>query len=69
MRRTARKQQLSVVQSIQDWTKKERHLPKLRFFSTLKKKLQGHYNDFYVKGNSRAVWSFYDQRLSRLLIG
>lgn len=61
MRRTARKKQLSAVQSIKDWIKKERHLPKQRFFGTLRKKLIGHYNYFYVKGNSRAVWSFYDQ--------
>lgn len=60
-RRTARKKQLSAVQKIKDWIKKERHLPKPSFFSTLKKKLIGHYNYFYVKGNSRAVWSFYDQ--------
>lgn len=62
-RRTARKKQLSAVQTIKDWIKKERHLPKQQFFGTLKRKLRGHYNYFYVKGNSRAVWSFYDQAI------
>lgn len=65
MRRTARKKQLSAVQAIKDWIKKERHLSKLHFFRTLKRKLQGHYNYFYVKGNSRAVWSFYDQAIEQ----
>lgn len=40
MRRTARKKQLSVVQTIKDWIKKERHLPKLQFFRTLKRKFR-----------------------------
>ena len=61
MRRTSRKRQLSKVQDIKDWIKKERHLPKAAFFSRLKKKLQGHYNYYAIRGNSRAVWSYYGQ--------
>ena len=60
-RRTARKKQLAKVQIIKDWIKKKRHLPKHTFFGTLKRKLVGHYNYYYVVGNSRAVWSFYSQ--------
>ena len=60
-RRTARKKQLGKVQAIKDWIKKERHLPKAVFFGKLKRKLQGHYNYYYIKGNSRAVWSYYSQ--------
>jgi len=60
-RRTARKKQLAKVQIIKDWIKKKRHLPKHDFFGTLKRKLVGHYNYYYVVGNSRAVWSFYSQ--------
>lgn len=58
---TARKKQLAKVQLIKDWIKKKRHLPKHNFFDTLKRKLVGHYNYYYVVGNSRAVWSFYSQ--------
>ena len=61
MRRTARKKQLAKVQIIKDWIKKKRHLQKHKFFATLRRKLIGHYNYYYVVGNSRAVWSFYSQ--------
>ncbi len=43
------------------WLKASRHLPKRQFFQTLKRKLIGHYNYYYVRGNSRTVWSFYRQ--------
>jgi group II intron reverse transcriptase/maturase len=64
-RRTARKKQLAKVQLIKDWIKKKRHLPKHEFFGTLKRKLTGHYNYYYVVGNSRAVWSFYSQAIEQ----
>lgn len=64
-RRTARKKQLAKVQLIKDWIKKNRHLPKHEFFGTLKRKLTGHYNYYYVVGNSRAVWSFYSQAIEQ----
>lgn len=64
-RRTARKKQLGAVQRIKDWIKKKRHLPKHTFFGTLNRKLKGHYNYYYVKGNSRAVWSFYSQAIEQ----
>lgn len=65
-RRTARKKQLATVQRIKDWIKQNRHLPKPSFFSTLKRKLSGHYNYYYVRGNSRAVWSFYGQAIEHV---
>jgi RNA-directed DNA polymerase len=43
----------------------KRHLPKHKFFGTLKRKLVGHYNYYYVVGNSRAVWSFYSQAIEQ----
>jgi hypothetical protein len=46
-------------QKMQSVLKASRHLPKKQFFKALKQKLIGHYNDYYVRGNSRAVWSFY----------
>lgn len=30
-------------------------------FKSLKSKLVGHYNYYYVRGNSRAVWSYYSE--------
>ncbi len=48
---------------MKDWIKKNRHLPRPVFFSKLKRKLTGHYNYYYVNGNSRAVWGFYDKTI------
>jgi RNA-directed DNA polymerase len=61
MRRTAPSKQRSALSRMKAWLKASRHLPKRQFFKTLKRKLIGHYNYYYVRGNSRAVWSFYRQ--------
>ena len=66
MRRTARKKLLGAIQRIKDWIKAKRHLRKAVFFSTLKRKLSGHYNYYYVRGNSRAVWLFYKEAIESL---
>ena len=65
-RRTARKKQLACLRRITEWIKTARHLPKRSFFVTLKRKLIGHYNYYYVRGNSRSVWSFYGQVMELL---
>jgi hypothetical protein len=49
------------LQRMKAWLKASRHLPKRQFFKALKQKLIGHYNYYYVRGNSRSVWSFYSQ--------
>ena len=61
MRRTAPSKQQSALRRMKAWLKPSRHLPKKQFFKMLKLKLIGHYNYYYVRGNSRAVWSFYSQ--------
>ena len=61
MRRTAPSKQQSALRRMKAWLKSARHLPKKQFFKKLKLKLIGHYNYYYVRGNSRAVWSFYSQ--------
>lgn len=58
-RRTAPKKVKAALQRMREWLKKARNLPKDEFFKTLRQKLTGHYNYYYVRGNSRAVWSFY----------
>ena len=58
-RRTSPKKQKAALQRIRDWLKKCRHLPKKKFFGTLKRKLTGHYNYYYIRGNSRSVYAFY----------
>jgi hypothetical protein len=63
MRRTAPSKQQIALQRIKEWIKASRHLPKRQFFKALKQKLTGHYNYYYVNGNSRSVWSFYGQVL------
>ena len=61
MRRTAPSKQQSALRRMKAWLKASRHLPKKQFFKMLKLKLTGHYNYYYVRGNSRAVWSFYSE--------
>jgi len=63
MRRTAPSKQRVALQRIKEWIKASRHLPKRQFFKALKQKLTGHYNYYYVNGNSRSVWSYYGQVL------
>jgi hypothetical protein len=61
MRRTAPTKQRIALRRIKAWLKAFRHLPKRQFFQSLKRKLIGHYNYFYVRGNSHSVWSFYSE--------
>ncbi len=63
MRRTAPKKQQGAFRRMKAWLKAARHLPKKLFFTSLKRKLVGHYNYYYVRGNSRAVWSFYSETI------
>jgi group II intron reverse transcriptase/maturase len=58
-RRTAPSKQRTALQRMKAWLKASRHLPKKQFFDTLKRKLIGHYNYYYVHGNARSVWSYY----------
>jgi group II intron reverse transcriptase/maturase len=62
-RRTAPSKLKGALQRMKSWLKASRHLPKRQFFKTLKKKLIGHYNYYYVHGNARSVWAFYRQVL------
>ncbi len=61
MRKTMRKRQLAALKRSREWIKSNRHLPKRLFFKVLNAKLIGHYNYYYVRGNSRSVWSYYWQ--------
>ncbi len=61
MRKTARKRQLAALRRMKEWIKSNRHLQKRLFFKALNAKLTGHYNYYYVRGNSRSVWGFYSQ--------
>lgn len=60
-RRTAPSKQRIALSRMKAWLKAARQLPKKQFFETLKRKLIGHYNYYYVRGNSRSVWSFYSE--------
>jgi len=60
-RRTSPKKQQAALRRIKEWIREKRHLPKKKYFGTLKRKLQGHYNYYYIRGNSQSVWSFYEQ--------
>ena len=60
-RRTAPVKQRIAVRRMKAWLKAARNLPKRQFFNCLKAKLTGHYNYYYVRGNSRSVWSYYSE--------
>lgn len=60
-KRTAPKKQRAALQRIKAWVKSKRHLTSRLFFAALSRKLIGHYNYYYVRGNSRSVWCFYGQ--------
>ena len=60
-RRTARRKYHACVRRISDWIKEFRSMPKRKFFKALSAKLIGHYNYYYVFGNSQAVGNFYSK--------
>lgn len=59
-RRTARKKLQAACRRIKAWIKGNRHRPGHDFFRGLNRRLQGHYNYFGVRGNSRALYRFYE---------
>ena len=60
-RRTSPKKQQAALRRIKEWIRQNRHLPKKKYFGTLRRKLVGHYNYYFIRGNSRSVWAFYEQ--------
>jgi group II intron reverse transcriptase/maturase len=65
MKRTSRKKLRGALQRITLWIKQFRHLPKRRFFKDLNRRLIGHYNYYGMRGNSRALWRFYETVVER----
>ncbi len=61
MRRTARKKLRAALKRMTEWIRLNRHKPTRWFFKTLNTKLQGHYNYYGVRGNSRSLWVFYEE--------
>lgn len=58
-RRTSPKRLQARLKRIKVWIRRFRHLPRRQFFDTLNRKLRGHYNYYYVQGNSQSVWAYY----------
>lgn len=58
-RRTARKKLHAACRRIKEWIRVHRHLPGKAFFQRLNIRLQGHYNYYGVRGNSRSLYRFY----------
>lgn len=58
-RRTARKRLQAASRRIKGWIRFHRHLPGKEFFRRLNIRLQGHYNYYGVRGNSRSLYHFY----------
>jgi RNA-directed DNA polymerase len=59
-RRTARKKWQRACQRIKAWIQVNRHVPGRAFFTGLNARLRGHYRDYGVHGNSRALHRFCD---------
>jgi RNA-directed DNA polymerase len=63
MRRTAHKKLLGACKRIKEWIKPNRHMPGKEFFRGLNARLRGHYNYYGLRGNSRALHSFFVEAL------
>jgi RNA-directed DNA polymerase len=59
-RRTARKKLQAACQRLKAWIKQHRHLPGREFFQRLNARLRGHYNYYGVRGNTRALYRFFN---------
>ena len=63
MRRTARKKLQGACRRVKEWIKTNRHLPGREFFRGLNARLQGHYNYYGVRGNSRSLYRFFAETI------
>ena len=60
MRRTARKKLQGACRRIKEWIQSSRQLLVREFFQGLNRRLRGHYNYYGVRGNSRALYRFFE---------
>ena len=60
MRRTAPKKLQGARQRIKDWVRENRHLKGRQFIVALNRRLRGHYNYYGLRGNSRALYRFFE---------
>jgi group II intron reverse transcriptase/maturase len=60
-RRTARKKLRAALKRMKEWIRLNRHKPKQWFLKMLNAKLRGHYQYYGVRGNSRSLWTFYEE--------
>ena len=59
-RRTARRKLQAACRRIKQWIRDHRHLPERAFFRGLNQRLRGHYRYYGVRGNSRALYRFFE---------
>ncbi len=59
-RRTARKKLLGACRRIKAWIRANRHLPGREFIAGLNRRLNGHYNYYGLRGNSRSLWRYFN---------
>ena len=64
-RRTCKKKYKASLSNLKDWLKKNRHLRLKELALTLRRKFQGYFNYYGVKGNSPSLWKYWraSQRL------
>jgi RNA-directed DNA polymerase len=60
-RRTARKKLRAALNRMKEWMRLHRHKKTRWFLAALNTKLQGHYQYYGVRGNSRSLWRFYEE--------
>ncbi len=66
-RRTSRNKMTKALAGFTEWSRKNRHKPMRELMRELKSKLQGYYNYYGVKGNSRGLRQFYAEAMPILM--
>ncbi len=66
-RRTSRKKMRKSLANFTQWCKKNRHKPLRKLMKELRRKLQGYYNYYGVKGNSESLNEYYQEAMGILM--
>lgn len=54
-----RKKRRGGINACKEWLKANRPIPLPQLMATMKRKVRGHYNDFWAIGNISSLWTFH----------
>jgi RNA-directed DNA polymerase len=63
-RRTSRTKMKRALKDFTEWVKTHRHVPTVKLFASVTRKLRGHYNYFGLPGNSRSIGEYHRKVLA-----